>query len=499
MLRNIDKNENNNFINDYIEYHFQKETKKFSKLKYNLTNTTSKKLSKIKSYNTIESTNKQIFPCININQNQMNSNSKKSNNYYSSIKISKRILSKNNLDENVNALSNIKKDEVNIDNDNAIKRQSISKKSNKKIIENLKNELDKELIINEKNNDEGIIKSRNKKIKKNRTEIKIERALREKEEEKIIDILYIGNNIINNCKIKNKIIYDIRPLNKTKERGTIHFLSENDSKPTSEIQSNTNTNTNSNTITNTNNNTIKSNQKSLKYFRKSYSQFYSTYSDFNKNIPLKIDEDKEKVKITKNYKLSEKDLIDLLKIDKEEENKNDIKIEINPEIKNNKKKLEKIKSFNSINNTKYNSNERKKDKNKNNLDYIDLGVLAKELSDNDKKKNNLRLRSFFDKEENVIRGEKIKFLKTCHQVKLVKPLLSQHTFKFKNMNGAKKINVFSPKSIKYPPNHFNLDIIKESNMKKINNTKNHLIGLKSNINKYLTNLVNHLEKEIKYK
>ena len=159
----------------------------------------------------------------------------------------------------------------------------------------------------------------------------------------------------------------------------------------------------------------------------------------------------------------------------------------------------KIKSFNSINNTKYNSNERKKDKNKNNLDYIDLGVLAKELSDNDKKKNNLRLRSFFDKEENVIRGEKIKFLKTCHQVKLVKPLLSQHTFKFKNMNGAKKINVFSPKSIKYPPNHFNLDIIKESNMKKINNTKNHLIGLKSNINKYLTNLVNHLEKEIKYK
>lgn len=497
MLRNIDKNENNNFINDYIEYHFQKETKKFSKLKYNLTNTTSKKLSKIKSYNTIESTNKQIFPYININQNQMNSNSKKSNNnnYYSSIKISKRTLSKNNLDENVNVLSNIKKDEVNVDNDNALKRQSISKKSNKKIIENLKNELDKELIINEKNNDEGIIKSRNKKIKKNRTEIKIERALREKEEEKIIDILYIGNNIINNCKIKNKIIYDIRPLNKTKERGTIHFLSENDSKPTSEIQSNTN----SNTITNTNNNTIKSNQKSLKYFRNSYSQFYSTYSDFNKNIPLKIEEDKEKVKITKNYELSEKELIDLLKIDKEEENKNNIKIEINPEIKNNKKKLEKIKSFNSINNTKYNINERKKDKNKNNLDYIDLGVLEKELSNNDKKKNNLRLRSFFDKEENVIRGEKIKFLKTCHQVKLVKPLLSQHTFKFKNMNGAKKINVFSPKNIKYPPNHFNLDIIKESNMKKINNTKNHLIGLKSNINKYLTNLVNHLEKEIKYK
>ena len=125
MIRNINKNENNNFINDYIEYHFQKETKKFWKLKYNLTNTTSKKLSKIKSYNTIEPTNKQIFPYININQNQINSNSKKSNNnnnnYYSSIKISKRTLSNKNLDENVNALSNIKKDEVNVDNDNAIK------------------------------------------------------------------------------------------------------------------------------------------------------------------------------------------------------------------------------------------------------------------------------------------------------------------------------------------------------------------------------------------
>jgi hypothetical protein len=333
----------------------------------------------------------------------------------------------------------------------------------------------------------------------------MERALRQKEEEKIIDILYIGNNIINNCKIKNKIIYDIRPLNKTRERGSIHFLSENDSKPTSEIQTNVNANTNTNTITNTNanNNTIKGNQKSLKYFGNSHSQFYSIYSDFNKNIPLKIDQDKdkEKEKITKNYELSEKELIDLLKTDKQEENKNNIKIEINPEIKNNKKKLEKIKSFNSINNTKYNTNERKKDKNnnKNNLDYIDLGVLAKELSDNDKKKNNLRLRSFFAKEENVIRGEKIKFLKTCHQVKLVKPLLSQHIFKFKNMNGAKKINVFSPKNIKYHPNHFNLDIIKESNMKKITDTKKNLIGLKSNINKYLTNLVEHLEKEIKYK
>ena len=187
MLRNIDKNENNNFINDYIEYHFQKETKKFSRLKYNLTNTTSKKLSKIKSYNTIDSTNKQIFPYININQNQnqINNNYKKSNNnYYSSIKISKRTLSKNNLDENVNALSNIKKDDVNIDNDNAIKRLSIHKRTSKKIIQNLKDELDKELIVNDKNNKEGINnkKSRNKKIKKNRTEIKMERALREKEE-----------------------------------------------------------------------------------------------------------------------------------------------------------------------------------------------------------------------------------------------------------------------------------------------------------------------------
>ena len=102
-INDININENKNFLNDYIEYHFQKEKKKFSKLKYNLTSKTSKKIPKINSYNSKESTNNQNFPYItkNIKNNNSNSNYKNTNNnYYSPIKISKRTLSKDDLDEN---------------------------------------------------------------------------------------------------------------------------------------------------------------------------------------------------------------------------------------------------------------------------------------------------------------------------------------------------------------------------------------------------------------
>ena len=559
-INEININENKNFLNDYIEYHFQKEKKKFSKLKYNLTSKTSKKIPKINSYNSKESTNNQNFPYItkNIKNNNSNSNYKNTNNnYYSPIKISKRTLSKDDLDENkiyptkifnnifynptqnINIINSkikkfqsnnhlnsflVKKKDIfgnNNDNDNdnnnnyndkkminsKFKRKlsnnntnyfnnfnNINTKKSSKKIQNLKEELDKELIDNDNRNNEQGIKNKmnkNKRIKKNKSEIK---AKKEKEEEKIIDILYIGKNIINNCKIKNKIIYDIRPLNKTKERATIHFPEENNSKPTSENQSNTNTNYNSTKNITSDSGT---NHKNLKYFRNSYSQFYSTFSNCkNNNIENNIYEEKEKEyeennkNRLKKYELSEKELINLLNVKKEEENKKNIYIEINPEInnsKNNKKILSKIKYFNSNNNFK---------KDKNNLEYIDLGILVKELSDNNNKNN---LHSFFGKEGNVIRGEKIKFLKTCYQVKLVKPLLSQHIYKFKTINNSKKIKFFSPNNIKFPPHHYNLDILKESNMKEINNEQNRLKILKKNISKYLTNLANHLDKEIKYK
>jgi hypothetical protein len=122
-------------------------------------------------------------------------------------------------------------------------------------------------------------------------------------------------------------------------------------------------------------------------------------------------------------------------------------------------------------------------------------LLAKEIVDNEKYKKNLH--SFFSKEEeNVMRGEKIKFLKTCYQIKLVKPLLSQHTYEFKKTPSTKKI--FSPKKKQFPVNHFYLDILKKKNLKEINNTKKYLFGLKKNIKTCLNNLVTNLNKEIKY-
>lgn len=535
MINNIDNIKNNNFLKDYIDYHFKKEKKKFLKLKYNLTKNNFKKNSKINSYNDKRSNNKKQLPYIN----------KKlfiksiSNNHYNSIKISKKDLVRNynqtkhsptKIINNIynEPIQNKNKNKKNIVNDSdkdnsdillnshseklinlnfkginenkpksKISKESSNSKMSSKILllKNLKFELDKELIINDKeSNKNQINKNINLKInnindiniidnKENNTKMtKIKSEIKKKKEENensIIDTLYIGNNIINNCIIKNKLIYDIRPLNKTKEKASCHFPSENDSKAIiNEKQSTINSNCIENIINNTN----------LKYLRNSYSQEFSGFDYHNKFLTFNSTQDQNDFHKKKElkYELSEQGLINLFKENREED-KNNINCKNKNKINNKfKNELSKEKYFNNI----------KKDYiHRNKLEYIDLAILAKEISNNNKHKSNLH--SYFSKEGNVIRGEKIKFLKTCSQVKLIKPLLSQHLYEFKTINGAKKIFLHK-KKIKFPTNHFNLDILNETNMKKMINTEKYLFGLKKDINQYLSDLANNLDKEINY-
>jgi hypothetical protein len=271
-------NKNNNYIKEYIENNFKKEKKKFTRLKYKLNTLNRKKTSQnITLFYTIESNyNNENLPYINKNQikseKKYNINSNKilnlirsSQKYEENInsdercvqntKIFKNILSGHNHNENnednemneiqisnydINSLSNSKRDYLTINtNDtneinsyrmkiNNLKDAIGPKKSSKKILKNIKKILDKEII-----NSNNITKNRRRsnafnkgseEIKKRLRIIKNEiKAKKEKEEAKIIDTLYIGNNIINNCKMKEKIIYDIRPLNKTKEKASCHF------------------------------------------------------------------------------------------------------------------------------------------------------------------------------------------------------------------------------------------------------------------------------------
>ena len=508
MINNIDNRTNDNFISDYINYHFMKEKKKFTKLKYNLTFNNSKKASKIDSYKTIESKHNKQLPYLNyksplennlrnkIPKNCLSYIKRKSktiemfNNKLSPEKMNINIFNKlsekeNNPDsffhsQRENFTTNEKTDKIKLKK-MLYKDKNDFKIINKKSSKNLKIELDKELIIVDKT--KSLIKDTND-IKKIRRE---NRAKKDEEEEKIIDTLYIGNHIINNCKIKNKIIYDIRPLNKTKERASCHFDYEDNNKQlNNEIKNNENEKKQKN---------VENNIHLIKYFRNSNSQVYSTNSYFHNDI-FKFYSNEEmknnnkintvKEKLIK-YEFSEKELINKLKIndniiDNKNNNSNIKYITIN----NIKKKLSYPKFFrNSI----------KGKTSKNNLDYIDLSVLGRDLELN-KNNNKNKLKTFFAKdEENVMRGEKIKFLKTCYEVKIVKPIFSQHAYEIKPQIGTKKF--FSPKRIKFPVHHFNLDILKETNIKKINDTQNYLFGLRKNIKIHLNNLANHLDKEIK--
>ena len=96
----------------------------------------------------------------------------------------------------------------------------------------------------------------------------------------------------------------------------------------------------------------------------------------------------------------------------------------------------------------------------------------------------------------VIRGEKIKFLKTCYQIKFVKPVFSQQSFKYNSLENSKK-EIFALKIKKFPVNHYKLDKLSKINQKQINITESNLYDLKNVINLQLTTLLKKIEREFK--
>lgn len=580
MINDSNEKSKNNFLKDYIEHFFNKERNKFSKLKYNLfTMKNSKKILNRVSDQIKEVYQKENLPYINkqfpikdkenkekhiksskfinsiIGERRLRNNNFINNNFKSSkisnsnqnktvrkfrlsetnaIKDKIELINFKNLKNESNLYSNQQSENkmINISQNNNIETKDKkttkikravsstkinSKITNKKIFKSLRDELNKEIVMYDKDKFGNTIKKNimnntddsieiNEIIRKNRN---IMRSKKEIEENKIIDRLYIGNHVINNCKIKNMTVYDIRPLNKTKQKASCHFsMTENHFAPRklhsknfkiSNLMLKTNPNSNTNSLT----------RKNLKYFRNSYSQVMTNKSKtlkYNNNAQT-VKKDKYKYKnkgkdkeinkennnnfIRNQYssyvELSEKDLIKKLNIDNDKLNSN----------KNNNllaKSIKKLSNEKAFSKTKYFGSTKKRHHQKE-LEYIDLSILAKETSDNKRSKKNLR--SFMTKDGgDVVRGEKIKFLKTCYQIKFVKPIFSQQSFKYNSLENSKK-EIFALKIKKFPVNHYKLDKLSRINKNQINITESNLYDLKNNINSQLTTLLENIEKEFK--
>ena len=197
----------------------------------------------------------------------------------------------------------------------------------------------------------------------------------------VINSLYIGKTFINNCKIRKKIIYDIKPLNKSEKKGRCIF-------PLKEIRNNT---------------------------------------DNKDKIELNLIENKP---IMRNA-LTEKKSI------------NDYGFQKTKEIK---KKIHL-----------------------NDLLYKDISHNLKEL----------KLKTFYSPGSgDTVRGEKIKFLKTCSPVNLIKPIMTQKGYIFKSSFVPKKlVKAYSSKK-----NNFNdYDKVKKRNQHEIKDIENKLKSIRKNI------------------
>ena len=583
MINDSNEKSKNNFLKEYIEHFFNKERNKFSKLKYNLFTMKNSKKSLNRVPDQIKEVyQKENLPYINskflIKDKENKEKNIKSSKFINSIIEEKRNLRNNNFINNNFKNSNISnsiqnktvrkfrlsetnaiRDKIelvdfkNIKNDSnlysnqqsenkiinisqnynsetkvrkkvKIKRAVSSTKinsklTNKKFFKNLRDELNKEIVIYDRDKFDNLIKKNgmnntddsieiNEIIRKNRSKM---RSQKEIEENKIIDRLYIGNHVINNCKIKNMTVYDIRPLNKTKQKASCHFsMTENSFAPKNLHSKNfkignlmlkINPNSNTNSLT----------RKNLKYFRNSYSQVMTNknktiistnnaQSVKKEKLKIKIREkDKEKNKENNNItnknqfssyiELSEKDLIKKLNINKDQghaNNRNNNNLLTNS--------IKRLRNKNPFSKTKYFSCNKKRHQNKE-LEYIDLSLLAKDTSDNKRNKKNFK--SFITKDGgDVIRGEKIKFLKTCYQIKFVKPVFSQQSFKYNSLENSKK-EIFALKIKKFPVNHYKLDKLSKINQKQINITESNLYDLKNVINLQLTTLLKKIESEFK--
>ena len=284
-----------------------------------------------------------------------------------------------------------------------------------KYLEIISGTLDKELYLeNEKNKEMEKIKELEEKdnLNKNRENKKKNK----KNKLKIIDSLYLGKSVINNCILRNKIIYDIKPLNQSNQKGKCFFPNEE--------QSNINENYDTYTSRNNFNSINHTNHRNNNLLR-----FNSNDNIINlkKKIIIEDRKQNEKIKLSNNKKIIDKNKLKKLK-------------EIGGEIPLNKLLAKDITEFTLPN-----------------------------------------MKTFYGKGNgDMIRGEKIKFLKTCYPVKFIKPILTQKGYILRpNIISQKVVN--HKKKKKFSVNHYNLDIMKKENRDEIKRTKEEMKVIKRNM------------------
>ena len=269
MINDSNEKSKNNFLKEYIEHFFNKERNKFSKLKYNLFTMKNSKKSLNRVPDQIKEVyQKENLPYINskflIKDKENKEKNIKSSKFINSIIEEKRNLRNNNFINNNFKNSNISnsiqnktvrkfrlseanaiKDKIELADFKNIKNESNlysnqqsenkiinisqnynsetkvrkkvkikravsstkinSKLTNKKFFKNLRDELNKEIVIYDRDKFDNLIKKNgmnntddsieiNEIIRKNRSKM---RSQKEIEENKIIDRLYIGNHVIN--------------------------------------------------------------------------------------------------------------------------------------------------------------------------------------------------------------------------------------------------------------------------------------------------------------
>ena len=294
---------------------------------------------------------------------------------------------------------------TNIDN-NVLKNKSLNiKKPYTKIHQKylkiingiLDNELYNEQSENNKNNINKIsdnkIKEYTIRTKDNHFNKRIRNHNKGKDKVNIINSICIGKSVINNCILRDKIIYDIKPLNKSEQKGRCFF-------PSKDI------------------NNIKD-------------------SSNKDNIEFKL---LEKMPIIKN-----KNII----------HKNKEKINLNKMVK-----INWIKKINQIG-------------------QIPLNNLLYKEEDITGNLKGPKLKTFYGRGSgDMVRGEKIKFLKTCTGVKLIKPLLTQKGYIFKSNIIPKKI-IYNYNTKKKEFNDY--DVVIKRNKKEIKKVKNKLKYIRRNI------------------
>ena len=301
----------------------------------------------------------------------------------------------------------------------------------------IKGKLDEELVINPKNknkiNEENKINQISTEENKKLLQLQLNNNI-DKNNSNLLNHIFrsvkADNKIFNNCLIKDKIIYDITPLNKSKEKGKCNFSKEEKDKK----------NKNDSTCLN----------------KDSFFKRNTFFEEINKQYNLTSNNNP-------NNNFYKEKSFNNIRIKREDKNK-----------RNKNMHSKSFGVFPSKTQTKTTRN-------------IHLKQLYYDLPNFVKNKN---IFIYYKNGVGVTRGEKLKFLKTSYHVNLLKPLDTQQYFKIKMPNKIKKNDEIITK--KFPINHYNLDVINKNNkklMKDLNNIQN---NISSQIKNEFTNLLNSI-------